>query len=560
MFSLSATTIAFFRRIRNAVSLKRRAMPLRRRLFPRLKLELLEDRAVPSATIVDTINFSPSRAGAIATNAVTNRVYAAAEDVPAIRVIDSATDTVITQVPTQGYHSGVAVNQATNRVYVSQAFAGSVCVIDGATNTVLTDLSVGGVLGDLAVNPATNRLYVIQENNNDVAVFDTTNGAFLTSVAFPSPYGQDSVDLAVDASTNRIYIANNHSNKVTVIDGASNTVLATIPVGNNPEGIGVDARTHHVYVTNTGANTVSVIDGAPSSPTVNTVLATITVGSTPDGVDVNPLTGRVYVGNNPDHTVSIIDDSTNTVVETVPMPAGAITLGELAVVPGTNRIYVASGDVYYVIEDDFHPDTTPPVTKVSLSGPARTDGWYTGRVTVTLTATDDDSGVARTQYTIDGGATQTYAGPFTVSGDASHTITYFSTDNAGNTEDTQTVTVNIDATPPTLTLATSTASLWPANGKMVSVTVSGKISDNLSGVDPTQATYAVIDEYEEVQPAGSISVNPDGTFSFQISLEARRRGQDKDGRLYRIMVTTTDLAGNLVTETTSVVVPHDQRK
>ncbi len=84
------------------------------------------------------------------------------------------------------------------------------------------------------------------------------------------------------------------------------------------------------------------------------------------------------------------------------------------------------------------------------------NGWYTGTVTVTLTAADNDggSGVAESHYTIDGGDQQTYSDPFPVPGDGSRTVTFWSTDAAGNVEDasseTDSVTFVIDTTPPTI--------------------------------------------------------------------------------------------------------------
>ncbi|HEV2423608.1 MAG TPA: Ig-like domain repeat protein [Terriglobia bacterium] len=95
-------------------------------------------------------------------------------------------------------------------------------------------------------------------------------------------------------------------------------------------------------------------------------------------------------------------------------------------------------------------DTTPPVTTSSLSGTLN-GSVYVSSVTVTLAATDNASGVAATYYQLDGGAQTTYTAPFTVSATAlgTHTVTYHSTDKAGNVETSHTVTFTIDATTST---------------------------------------------------------------------------------------------------------------
>ena len=66
------------------------------------------------------------------------------------------------------------------------------------------------------------------------------------------------------------YVANSASNSVSVIDTASNTVTATIAVGNVPEGVVFSADNAHAYVTNFNDGTLSVIDTA-SNTVVNTV-------------------------------------------------------------------------------------------------------------------------------------------------------------------------------------------------------------------------------------------------------------------------------------------------
>lgn len=116
-----------------------------------------------------------------------------------------------------------------------------------------------------------------------------------------------------------------------------------------------------------------------------------------------------------------------------------------------------------------------------------------------------------------------------------------------------------DTVAPVVTLAAAPALLWPPNGAMVPVTISGTITDGGSGVDADSPTFLVRDEYGEVQPTGPISLGANGTFSFTISLRAARHGSDRDGRRYTVVVRVKDHAGNRGSASTVIVVPHDRR-
>ena len=94
-------------------------------------------------------------------------------------------------------------------------------------------------------------------------------------------------------------------------------------------------------------------------------------------------------------------------------------------------------------------DETAPVTTASTT-PADPNG--TRPVTVTLSATDAGTGVARTEYRINGGAWQEYSAPFRRSEPGEYVVDYRSIDRANNTEDpakqlTFTISVIQNCTP-----------------------------------------------------------------------------------------------------------------
>jgi hypothetical protein len=95
-------------------------------------------------------------------------------------------------------------------------------------------------------------------------------------------------------------------------------------------------------------------------------------------------------------------------------------------------------------------DTTAPTT--TISGVVENES-FSNSVTITLNATDneDGSGIKETLYSINGGDTVTYAGPFTVDIVGQDNMTYWSVDNADNIESPNMVNFTIEATTPITT-------------------------------------------------------------------------------------------------------------
>jgi alpha-tubulin suppressor-like RCC1 family protein/uncharacterized lipoprotein NlpE involved in copper resistance len=115
-------------------------------------------------------------------------------------------------------------------------------------------------------------------------------------------------------------------------------------------------------------------------------------------------------------------------------------------------------------------DNTAPVTASDIS-----DTWNKGDVTVTLTASDDLSGVEKSFYSVNG-SDFAEATTFTVTKEGINNVSFYSVDNAGNVEEVKTAKVNIDNTAPETT--SDITDKWNKGDVTVTLTT----SDDLSGV------------------------------------------------------------------------------
>ncbi|MBM3272574.1 hypothetical protein FJY94_04865 [Candidatus Kaiserbacteria bacterium] len=148
---------------------------------------------------------------------------------------------------------------------------------------------------------------------------------------------------------------------------------------------------------------------------------------------------------------------------------------------GAHTFTMTNGIITFI---DVAYDGTPPVTTATPSGTLGGGGWYRSAVTVSLSAVDPSasfpsdmtSGVAG--MTLDG---LPYLAPATYSAEGAHTLTYFSTDNKGNVEPPQSLTLRIDTLPP-VTTADIAGSMGDAGWHVSPVTVTLASADASSGV------------------------------------------------------------------------------
>lgn len=184
--------------------------------------------------------------------------------------------------------------------------------------------------------------------------------------------------------------------------------------------------------------------------------------------------------------------------------------------PWSNRVAVAI-------------DTTPPATAIAPSGAAAFGGTtFVGPSTrFSLPASDAGSGVAWTRWSLDGGATQTYGGAFTLSAaEGPHVLRAWSGDAAGNVESAKSFAFTMDRTPPDLDVSSPTSNAVLLSTEPVPVAASAY--DALSGV--ARVAFAV----DGVPRASDAAAPYEWTW---------RSGDEAAGPHY-VLATATDRVGN----------------
>jgi len=129
-------------------------------------------------------------------------------------------------------------------------------------------------------------------------------------------------------------------------------------------------------------------------------------------------------------------------------------------------------------------------------------------------------------------------------------VTATSTDAAGNPA-TASAKIILSRIPLEVTVTATPNVIWPPNHKMVPVTIGGGVLAN--GAKIQSVSITIKDEYGKYNYKNL-------KFGDTVLLEAWRNGGDREGRVYTVTAIAADKTGNIATQSTTVVVPHNMSK
>jgi len=415
------------------------------------------------------------------------------------------------------------------------------------------------------------------DSNGDLYLTGATRGPdFPATTSFAPPFDgrwhEDSFVLKTNANGNSIEYATrvggnepDHSNCIYLLaDGsvvvAGSTSSNDMPVINPLKGTFGGEKDGFLYILDStgssleyltyfGGSSYDIIANLEIDSTGNFVITGSTFSQ--DFPLEQPLFDTLEVGTS-DAFVSVLNPLTNEL--TFSTFFSGTTYGQAMTVDTDDNIIFGGNTDYYTqtlpVKNALYPYKNdkqdsfvcklsrdfPPVTIIDLSGTLGNNDWFISDVLVTLTATDDISGIDYTEYSYDGTNWLLYSEPFIIPIEGEITIYYRSVDNAGNFETIKYQPVKIDQTSPVTTISHD-GTIFLEDWYYPDVEITLTATDDHSGVAYTKYTKLRASTWGAGSGSWDTYTGPFNTVF--------------DGMVYIILFRSTDIAGN--TEVTKSV-------
>lgn len=214
----------------------------------------------------------------------------------------------------------VAITSDSRWAVVCGFQTGSVVIIDLSQNRISATVPAGARNSVVSISPDDTRAYVGNTSDNSVSVLEL-NGPFSQKITdIPcgiigvswAGYGVSS-DVRCSPSGEFVLVAASFDDQVKVIDTATNTIVASLTVGDFPLQIAFNSDGNYATVTNFSGDTFTVIrvDGQHSS-----VIGTYTRGDGPLRVSYNASGDAMGIAHYYDKTLVSTDPQTGQYIGT----------------------------------------------------------------------------------------------------------------------------------------------------------------------------------------------------------------------------------------------------
>jgi DNA-binding beta-propeller fold protein YncE len=174
------------------------------------------------------------------------RVYASVTGEHKLAVVDMKTLKTLARIGPINYPDGIAYAPGPRRVFVSDERGNADAVIDARSNDLVTSVPLGGGAGNTVYDSGFKRILVAVHEKDELVAIDPAKTQIVGRypvTGVESPHG-----VALDVDGRLAFVAGEENHRIAVMDLGTMRILATYPVGADPDVLAFDPGLKWLYV------------------------------------------------------------------------------------------------------------------------------------------------------------------------------------------------------------------------------------------------------------------------------------------------------------------------
>jgi YVTN family beta-propeller protein len=231
---------------------------------------------------------------------------------------------------------GVALDAA-GHGFVSDGNTNSVKEFDPATGKITKSIAVGKKPDSILFDPASGKIFAFNGDSEDVSAIDPATGTVVATIKLPNGPEFSQAD-----GKGKVFANMEEGNDIAEIDSKTLKLVRTIPLTGceGPAPLAFDATNRRLF--SGCGNKVMVVTDADSGK----VVASVPVGGDPDGIIYDADKKRIVVANRDKSWTIVTQNGADSyaVEQNLPIDEYAKTVG---VDPKTHRIFSSTADLVW---------------------------------------------------------------------------------------------------------------------------------------------------------------------------------------------------------------------
>ena len=316
--------------------------------------------ADPAYTLAKTTPLgAPDRWDYVVFNGETGRVYAAHGD--KLAVLDARSGVLVSQIDgIAGGTHGVGISQATNQGFTDDGLNGQAIAFDLKTLKITRRIAADKDADGIAVDKVTGHLFIIEGDPASISVLDPQTD----SVAATIKVGE-TMEYAASDDQGALFVAGKEKRDVVKIDARINKVVAHWPIQDcvSPHGLAMDRANRRLFI---GCiNSLMIVVDADNGQ----VVASLAIGKGSDAVAFDPERKRVLSSNGADGTISVFQQMGPDTYKPLDPVKTKVSGRTMDVDPATGRLFVLAADLAAPSTPGAKPRPLPGTLQMMMFDP-----------------------------------------------------------------------------------------------------------------------------------------------------------------------------------------------